>query len=244
MANQQNIDIASEQIARIVDTAKAELVASLVGIGTQIDDVSAFIDTLLAMDIEGTLRSKLVKATSIYADAHRGVLESTIGFADIDGKGLSTFARLNEELFDSAIIRNIASNIKTQVAQGIQVGLSAKQIIEKVGQSSISTAQMQTVINTTLNTYSRMVTNQMMGVAPKNTKYVYIGPVDDRTRDECLEQIAEGEMTHSEIISKFGEAVLEDGGGFNCRHKWEIASTEGKGFSEQGKVSQQRIDNA
>ena len=103
---------------------------------------------------------------------------------------------------------------------------------------------MQTVINTTLNTYSRMVTNQMMGVAPKNTKYVYIGPVDDRTRDECLEQIAEGEMTHSEIISKFGEAVLEDGGGFNCRHKWEIASTEGKGFSEQGKVSQQRIDNA
>ena len=244
MANQQNIDIASEQIARIVDTAKAELVASLVGIGTQIDDVSAFIDTLLAMDIEGTLRSKLVKATSIYADAHRGVLESTIGFADIDGKGLSTFARLNEELFDSAIIRNIASNIKTQVAQGIQVGLSAKQIIEKVGQSSISTAQMQTVITTTLNTYSRMVTNQMMGVAPKNTKYVYIGPVDDRTRDECLEQIAEGEMTHSEIISKFGEAVLEDGGGFNCRHKWEIASTEGKGFSEQGKVSQQRIDNA
>ena len=227
MANQENIDTASEQIARIVDTAKEELVASLVGIGTQIDDVSAFIDTLLAMDIEGTLRSKVTKAISVYADAHRGVLESTIGFADIDGKGLSAFAKLNEELFDSSILRNIAGNIRTQVSQGIQAGLSAKQIIEKVGQSSISTAQMQTVINTTLNTYSRMVTNQMMGVAPKNTKYIYIGPVDDRTRDECLEQIAEGVMTQSEIISKFGEAVLVDGGGFNCRHKWEIASEEG-----------------
>ena len=232
MANQSDIDNASEQIARIMDTAKEELVASLVGISSQIDDVPAFLDSLLAMDIEGTLKAKVQKATSIYANAHRGVLESTIGFADIDGKGLSTFARLNEGLFDSAIIRNIAENIRGEVARGLQAGLNAKQIAEKVGQSSISNAQMQTVVNTTLNTYSRMVTNQMMDVAPDNTKYVYIGPSDDRTRFECLEMIAEDEMTESEIIAKFGEAVLIDGGGFNCRHKWEIASTEGKGFNE------------
>ena len=243
MANQSDIDSASEQIVRIVDTAKEELVASLVGLGTQVDDLNAFIDTLLAMDIEGTLKSKVQKATSIYANAHRGVLESTIGFEDIDGRGLSAFARLNEELFDTAIIRNIASNIRTQVAQGLQAGLSAKQITDQLAQSSISTAQMQTVVNTTLNTYSRMVTNQMMDIAPNNTKYVYIGPVDDRTRDECLDMASAGELTLSQIQSEYGEAVLIDGGGFNCRHKWEIASTEGKGFNLQ-KEAEKRTGNA
>ena len=231
MANQNDIDSASEQIARIMDTAKEELVASLVGLGTQVTDLNAFINSLISLDIEGTLKAKVQKATTIYAQAHRKVLESTINFANIDGRGLSAFARLNEELFDSAIIRNVSGQIRTQVAQGLQAGLTAKQITQQVAVSSISNAQMQTVVNTTLNTYSRMVTNQMMDIAPDNTKYVYIGPVDDRTRDECLSMASAGAITKKEIVSRFGEAVLIDGGGFNCRHKWEIQSKEG-GFND------------
>ena len=71
----------------------------------------------------------------------------------------------------------------------------------------------------------------MMDIAPDNTKYVYIGPVDDRTRDECLSMASAGAITKKEIVSRFGEAVLIDGGGFNCRHKWEIQSKEG-GFND------------
>ena len=52
-----------------------------------------------------------------------------------------------------------------------------------------------------------------------------------------------GELTESQILSQFGEAVLIDGGGMNCRHKWEIASTEGKGFSEH-KEAEKRVSNA
>ena len=242
MANQNDIDNASEQIARIMDSAKEELVASLVGLGSQVTDLNSFIDSLIAMDIEGTLKAKVQKATSIYANAHRKVLESTINFADIDGKGLVSFARLNEELFDSAIIRNVSGNIRTQVAQGLQAGLSAKQITEKVAVSSISNAQMQTVVNTTLNTYSRMVTNQMMDVAPNDTKYVYVGPIDDRTRDECLEYASEGALTEAQILDNGWEASLMDGGGFNCRHKWEIASQEG-GFNDP-EEAKKRLENA
>ena len=46
MANQSDIDNASEQIARIVNTAKEELVASLVGLGTQVDDLNTFFANL------------------------------------------------------------------------------------------------------------------------------------------------------------------------------------------------------
>ena len=47
MANQNDIDNASEQIARIMDSAKEELVASLVGLGSQVTDLNSFIDSLI-----------------------------------------------------------------------------------------------------------------------------------------------------------------------------------------------------
>ena len=144
MANQNNIDRSSEQIANLVDKARAEIVQSLYLIGKEIGDVTEFAESLLTIDIEGSLKSKLQKATSIYANAHRNVLETTIGFADVNPRALATFATLNEQLFDNAIIRTISGNIRTQVVRGLQAGMTALEITEGVDSSSISNAQMQT----------------------------------------------------------------------------------------------------
>ena len=251
MANQSDIDDASVKIANLVDKAQQELIKSLTtlvnmkvnpftGLKTIrkfADDVPAFVEFVMTYDVEGTLKKKLINATSVYANAHRKVLESTIGFAKIDPKSLSAFATLNEQLFDNSIIRTISGHIRTQLVSGVQAGLSADAIISKVAASSISNAQMQTLVNTTLNTYSRTITNQMMSVAPQNTKYVYIGPVDEKTRPECLQMASAGRLTLNQIVSRFGQEVLVDGGGFNCRHKWEIASSEGVELFEGDKVN-------
>ena len=232
MANQQSIDSSAKQIANLVDKAREELINDLYRLGVNVDDVPAFVSAILDLDVEGTLKAKLTKATSLYANAHRGVLESTVGFAEVSPQTLTSFISLNEQVFDNAIINNIASHIRNEVVKGVQAGLSANDIIQKVASSSTSNAQMQTLVNTTLNSYSRTVTNSMMDIAPKNTKYVYIGPVDSATRDECLDMVSAGALTLDQIISQFGEAPLVDGGGFNCRHKWEIASDEGIEFFE------------
>ena len=236
MPLQNDIDSASEQIATLVDKAKTDLLTDLYNIKRTMT-LGAFIEIVSTIDIEGTLKSKLQKATSVFANAHRGVLESTIGFANIDSRLLTGFATLNEQLFDSSIIRTISGHIRTQVVKGVQAGLSITEIVASVTDASISNAQMQTLVNTSLNTYSRQVTNQMMDIAPSNTKYVYIGPVDEKTRDECLQMASAGRLTLDQIKSQFGEAVLVDGGGFNCRHKWEIASEEGTQFFEGDKVN-------
>ena len=235
MPLQNDIDSASEQIATLVDKAKTDLLTDLYNIKRTMT-LGEFIEIVSTIDIEGTLKSKLQKATSVFANAHRGVLESTIGFANIDSRLLTEFATLNEQLFDSSIIRTISGHIRTQVVKGVQAGLSITEIVASVTDASISNAQMQTLVNTSLNTYSRQVTNQMMDIAPSNTKYVYIGPVDEKTRDECLQMASAGRLTLDQIKSQFGEAVLVDGGGFNCRHKWEIASEEGTQFFEGDKV--------
>ena len=197
MSNQGDIDKSSEKIANLVDQARSDLLADLYNIKRTMT-LGEFIEIVSTMDIEGTLKKKLQKATSIYANAHRQVLESTIGFAEINPTTLATFATLNEQLFDNSIIRSISGHIRTQVVRGLQAGLTANQIVENVISSSISNNQIRTLVNTTLNSYSRQVTNQMMDVAPDNTKYVYIGPSDEKTRSECLKYISAGRLTLKE----------------------------------------------
>jgi hypothetical protein len=76
-----------------------------------------------------------------------------------------------------------------------------------------------TLANTALNTYSRSVEAVMAEQDPPDALYVYEGPSDDRTRDECLAMIAAGELTRAEVEAQFPGAFV-DGGGFNCRHSW------------------------
>ena len=229
MANQQQIDAASELITNLVNKAKEELINDLYRIGTNIDDIPSFVEAILDLDLEGTLKAKLTNATSTYANAHRKVLESTVQFANINPNTLTSFIALNEQVFDNAIVNNIASHIRNEVVKGIQAGLTPDMILQNVTSSSISSRQMQTLVNTTLNSYSRTVTSAMMDIAPKDTLYHYIGPVDDKTRDKCLQMASAGRITKKEILS-FGSEVLVEGGGFNCRHKWEVAGTQTSEF--------------
>ena len=231
MANQANIDSAAEIIAEIVDRAKEELINDLYNLGLNVDNIPAFVNVLLDLDLEGTLKSKLTNATSAYANAHRNVLETTTNFANINPANLTSFLSLNEQVFDNAIVNNIASHIRNEVVKGIQAGLSPDMILQNVTSASISNSQMQTLVNTTLNSYSRSITTAMMQEAPDNTKYHYIGPVDEKTRDVCLKMASEGRITRKEIEKAYGREVLVEGGGFNCRHKWEVAGRETSEFN-------------
>ena len=239
MANQLNIDANAIKIAELVDKARAELIRDLYKIGNEINDAEVFVQAMLQIDVKGTLKSKLQNATNIYLDAHRQVLESTIGFAEIEGTVVTGLAQLNQEVFDDTLINTIASHIKNEVVIGIQSGLTTTQIIQSVTQSSISNAQIKTLVTTTLNDYSRTVTNQMMKIAPSNSKYVYIGPIDDKTRPECIMYASAGALTLEEIEAKWG-GTLTKGGGFNCRHKWEIATDIGNSFHNKKEADKRK----
>jgi hypothetical protein len=237
MANQQQIDNLSVEISLLINKAREELIFDLYKLSQEINDEVLFLKAINELDVADLLRKKLGKATILYANAHRHVLESTIGFAQIEAGTLSSFISLNQSVLDNAVINTVAAHIRNEVAKGMLAGVSPQAIAESVAKASISTAQIETLMNTSLSTYGRMVTNQMMKVAPSKTKYIYIGPLDDRTRDDCLEYAGAGAITEAEIISNGWEASLSDGGGFNCRHKWEIASEEGIKFFEGDKVN-------
>ena len=137
-----------------------------------------------------------------------------------------------------------------QIAQGIYIGLTAEEIIAQIESAALSNAQMQTLITTALNNYSRTVTNQMMQDADKDTKYIYIGALDGRTRDKCIYYMAESGtdgITYDQILGLTdGAYSLQYGGGFNCRHKWEAKSEFGldkRFFNPEKAKTMQEEDN-
>ena len=74
----------------------------------------------------------------------------------------------------------------------------------------------------------------MIDKMPDDTKYVYIGALDEKTRPECLEMMSVGEQTKAQIEARFGSKVFTEGGGYNCRHKWEISVQDKFGHDPEG----------
>ena len=87
---------------------------------------------------------------------------------------------------------------------------------------------MQTLVTTGLNDYSRSVSKVMIDQLGDNQKYRYVGAIDDRTRDFCLQMWGAGNLTKAEIESRFGANVFISGGGYNCRHQWIPVEAESK----------------
>ena len=159
----------------------------------------------------------------------------------INEETLLSFVGTNTSVLDE-IMGSDAAELKNLLSTGAISGMADSEILNQLSKVTTSKHAAQAMLNTKLNTLSRVATNTMMKDAPADTKYVYVGPVDDRTRDDCLDMASADRLTEAEIISQFGAAVLVDGGGINCRHKWEIASEEGIKLFE-GKQAQQVIQN-
>ena len=115
----------------------------------------------------------------------------------------------------------LAAQIKQEVAFGVFAGLSEEDILANILSKTLTGNQLETIVATAMANYSRSVTYGIMQQEPADTLYAYIGPIDDRTRNECLKMGSTEPLTQKEIINNFGRNVLLTGGGYNCRHKWQ-----------------------
>ena len=144
---------------------------------------------------------------------------------------LESFVDNNINILDE-LIGTEASQLTNLLSTGAITGMKESEILALIETQTASQAATSAMVNTRLNTYSRVATNTMMKDAPSDTKYVYVGPVDDRTRDECLERIADSPATKELIISKYGSL---DNAGWNCRHSWEeqMSDVEAQGLQKE-----------
>ena len=241
MANiQPTIEQAAEAYGKALDKVKTELASLVDGMSSQGLTRGEMAARLFEVDFVELLGKEygLDAATGQLALAHGLVVDKMTKFGKITPEMLEGLVNLDQATLikRTELIATQAQKVVLQnVMQGTQGAVKLGDVIKSALDADISTAAVKTEVNTILNTFSRSVNNEMSATAPKGTKYVYEGPVDEKTRDICLEMAAAGELTRDEIASDYPGTFL-DGGGFNCRHQW--TETDAAFFTDQKKAEE------
>ena len=92
------------------------------------------------------------------------------------------------------------------------------------------------VVNTAYNQFSNTLTTMLADELPENTKWIYIGANDSKTRERCKAKIGAGALTKKQILNKFGNMNNEI---WRCRHKWEQM---GRNPEDQGYNPEEFVD--
>ena len=87
-----------------------------------------------------------------------------------------------------------------------------------VGSFGLTPSQAEALVDDSLRKFSRNVTREMANNAPEDNLYIWEGPIDDRTSDECLRLIALGPMTIAEFEAQ-EPGAFNSGTHFGCRHE-------------------------
>ena len=232
MADQTKIDNIASQVARQTDQLQQELVRDLLTLSKadRFQSIDEFLFALEQLDIQELVRIKAQNIMQGYTSAHTMILKDMDIIADITEETLRSLTNFSTSTFADHL-GQMGNIIKKEIVKGAIAGSTEKGIFDAIQQQAgLSGRQMETLITTGLNDYSRSVRKVMIDRLPKGTKLIYAGPIDDRTRDVCLEMWGAGELTRDQVRSRFGPSVFVSAGGYNCRHRWipTAATTKSK----------------
>ena len=237
MADQEFIAKQVEELSVKLGIAQEEIVDAISELtrGKSNKEVVSIINEL---NIEEIVKLKTAGIMSGYIAAQRDILLSKQFFAPISEDELMALLVASEQYFGANLV-GMGGVIQQQVLGGIINNRGVDDIIGLIGKQGYASHSLNRIINDGMNNYSRAVSSFMMEEAPANTKYVYIGPADERTRDFCLKLMAAGELTRKQIRDNGWTSSLTEGGGVNCRHNWELAATKVKTeFHNQDKAQE------
>jgi len=157
-----------------------------------------------------------------------GELEAVMSGYLQELKRMDAFADISEEMIrslmttDSFLVKSklieAGNTIKSTMVQSVIGGLSEEAFALRLERIGFQPHQANALVNENLRRFSRSVTNEMANNASTDTLYIWDGPVDERTSDECLQLMGLGPMTQEEFESVFPGAFI-NGTHFNCRHQ-------------------------
>lgn len=97
------------------------------------------------------------------------------------------------------------------------------EIIDALGETLDSTAsEVQRLYDTQVSIFGRQVEAEQTEELGDQQPYLYVGPIDSKTRDWCLERVGRV-FTRAEIDDMDNGQIANtflSGGGFNCRHSF------------------------
>ena len=103
--------------------------------------------------------------------------------------------------------------MRNEILLGTSTGMSGDAIKARIARNvSLNPSRIDAVLGTTLANYQQSVIFAMAESLPEDTKYHYVGPLDEKTRPLYRDILANSPMTKQEYESRY-PGVLQDRGG-------------------------------
>ena len=231
------LEALSAEFATKVGVARDEVITAF---HTALEDMTPEerLVCLDSMSISGAMTTKLTAAMKIYEPGIRRSLEATFTTATLPETSLTALFNQAKRRISVEVTQHLSNEMMDAIIEGMATNKFPSQIIKGLD-ITMPKYQIETLINTTFNQFNNALINQIAEALPSNTKFMYIGPYDEKTRGECVERIKMSPATFKEIKnSKFGNM---NNAIWNCRHKWEQMSDD---VASQGFNLDKELSNA
>jgi len=157
-----------------------------------------------------------------------GQLEQLMTQYAVELKSMQSFADISETVIESLIrtdlivyqnkIKDKIDVMKKLMIESVIGDLPINEFEGMVSSFGLTPSQAEALVDDSLRKFSRNVTREMANNSPENDLYIWSGPIDNRTSDECLRLIALGPMTIAQFDSE-SPGSFNSGTHFGCRHE-------------------------
>ena len=226
------LDRIAEIIAEKSNKAVEEIVTSLMEL-VQDKTGEEALEILSGINLKYAMEAKMAGAFALYEQGIVSMLKNMHSTTAISEASLMTLMNNSKKLLVAEFVDKMSENILQKSITGISSKQTASQVLESIMDV---TPEIETQVITAYGQYSNAVTNLLSEKLPENTKFIYIGAYDSKTRPRCEQKIGFSPATREAIIGRFGDFNNEI---WNCRHRWEQISSSPKdqGFQEEKFVS-------
>ena len=226
------LEAIAEEFADKVDLATSELVGYLSKLVKGKTSAEA-LEILSGINLEAALELKLAKAFTAYDAGIVEFLRNTYTTASLSENTIRLLLKSTKNNISANVTKHLSSVTMQNIINGITTN---KTVAETVATISQQIPSPNLVVNTAYNQFSNSLTTMLAEELPANTKWVYIGPNDSKTRQKCKNKIGEGALTRKQILDTYGDMDNEL---YRCRHKWEQM---GRSPKDQGYNPEEFVD--
>ena len=210
------LDSVAEEFAEKVDIATAEMISSLRDL-IKDKKASEQLEILSGINLEKAYELKLATAFASFESGAVTLLGNTFTTAILPESTLRALLDITKDSIASELTKHLSAVSMQGIMDGIASGKTVGQTLKTITQQ-IKNPRL--VVNTAYSQFNNSLTTMLADELPNNTKWIYVGANDSKTRDRCREKIAysglEGK-TKAEIRNRFGDMNNEI---YRCRHNW------------------------
>ena len=221
----------AKEFAEKVDLATEELVTYLQRLVKGKTSVEA-LEIVSSINLEIALEMKLANAFTAYEAGIATALRHRFTTAVLPEKTIRQLLNLAKNNISSEVTKHLSSVSMQTIIDGIATNKSVAETVAAIKQQM---PNPELIVNTAYSQFDNTLTTMLADELPANTKWIYIGPLDSRTRDSCRAKngySGVGGKTQKKILNRFGNMY---DGLYRCRHGWvqRSSSPEDQGFSAE-----------